>query len=58
MSNKGQIKSKKQIKAMPISTIDLDLTNNCVLACDYCFRGKKNPRRLSLETGKAASTGS
>lgn len=54
MSNKGQIKSKKQIKAMPISTIDLDLTNNCVLACDYCFRGKKNPRRLSLETGKAA----
>lgn len=34
--------------------IDLDLTNNCVLACDYCFRGAKNPRRLSLETSKAA----
>lgn len=39
---------------MPITTLDLDLTNNCVLACDYCFRGAKNPRRLSLETGKAA----
>lgn len=41
-------------KRMPITTIDLDLTNNCILACDYCFRGAKNPRRLSLETGKAA----
>ena len=45
--------SKNSIK-MPISTIDLDLTNNCVLACDYCFRGAKNQRRLTLETGKAA----
>lgn len=42
------------IKRMPITTMDLDLTNNCVLACDYCFRGAKNPRRLSLETVKAA----
>jgi uncharacterized protein len=39
---------------MSLNTIDLDLTNNCVLACDYCFRGAKNQRRLSLETGKAA----
>lgn len=41
-------------KCLPITTIDLDLTNNCVLACDYCFRGAKNSRRLSLENGKAA----
>lgn len=39
---------------MSLSNIDLDLTNNCVLACDYCFRGAKNSRRLSLETGKTA----
>ncbi len=39
---------------MYLSTIDLDLTNNCVLACDYCFRGAKNQRRLDLETGKKA----
>jgi len=42
------------IPKLPITTIDLDLTNNCVLACDYCFRGAKNSRRLSLENGKAA----
>jgi uncharacterized protein len=41
-------------ESMSLNTIDLDLTNNCVLACDYCFRGAKNQRRLSLETGKAA----
>lgn len=41
-------------KKKPISTIDLDLTNNCVLACDYCFRGEKNRRHLTLETGKKA----
>lgn len=41
-------------KKMPLSIIDLDLTNNCVLACDYCFRGAKNPRRITLETAKAA----
>jgi len=28
-------------KEMPITNIDLDLTNDCILACDYCFRGKK-----------------
>jgi uncharacterized protein len=47
-------KSQKPVRNPPISHIDLDLTNNCVLACDYCFRGPKNVRRLSLETGKAA----
>jgi len=40
-------------KRMPITTIDLDLTNNCILACDYCFRDIKNAHRLSLETGQA-----
>ena len=35
----------------PISKIDLDMTNNCVLACDYCFRGEKNPRKLTWEVG-------
>jgi len=39
---------------MPITTIDLDMTNNCVLACDYCFRGEKNPRRLTYEVGTKA----
>jgi uncharacterized protein len=43
-----------QTSLQSVTNIDLDLTNNCVLACDYCFRGAKNSRRLSLETGKAA----
>ena len=38
----------------PISKIDLDMTNNCVLACDYCFRGEKNPRKLTWEVGSRA----
>ena len=47
-------KAKCNTKKMPITTIDLDLTNDCVLACDYCFRGEKNKRRLTLERGKKA----
>lgn len=42
------------IDEMPITSIDLDMTNNCVLACDYCFRGDKNKRRLSWEVGTRA----
>ena len=41
-------------KEPPISKIDLDMTNNCVLACDYCFRGEKNPRKLTWEVGSRA----
>jgi uncharacterized protein len=47
-------KTKKVIKDMPITSMDLDMTNDCVLACDYCFRGQKNKRRLSWEVGTRA----
>ena len=39
------------IKNVPITHIDLDMTNNCILECDYCFRGKKNKQSLSWEVG-------
>lgn len=46
--------AKRVLQDMPVTTMDLDMTNNCVLACDYCFRGKKNKRRLSWEVGTRA----
>lgn len=50
----GESETEKAVRSMPVTTIDLDMTNNCVLACDYCFRGKKNKRRLSWEVGTRA----
>jgi len=44
----------RMIEDMPITSIDLDMTNNCILACDYCFRGDKNKRRLNWEIGTRA----
>jgi len=35
------LKEKNTIKNMPITSIDLDIINNRILNCDYCFRGKK-----------------
>jgi len=45
---------KNCISDMAVSSIDLDMTNDCVLACDYCFRGDKNKRVLSWEIGTKA----
>jgi uncharacterized protein len=39
---------------VPIKGIDLDVTNDCVLTCNYCYRGKKNKHKLSWETGTKA----
>ena len=39
---------------MPITAIDLDMTNDCVLRCDYCFRGQKENRYLTYEVGTRA----
>ena len=50
----GEQEDRRHIENMPVSAIDLDVTNNCVLACDYCFRGKKNSRRLSWEVAVKA----
>lgn len=36
----------------PIIEIDLFLTEECNLRCDYCFVGEKRPRRLSWETAR------
>jgi len=40
-------KHRRVIEEMPISTMDLDMTNNCVLACECCvpvFTGIRNFR--------------
>jgi len=48
------MKKEKIVDNMPITEIDIDVTNNCMLNCDYCFRGEKDSRRLSWETGTRA----
>ncbi len=46
--------AKTVIEDMLITNIDLDMTNDCVLRCDYCFRGDKDKHRLTWETGTKA----
>ena len=38
----------------PIKGIDIDVTNDCVLRCDYCYRGEKNKQKLNWETAVKA----
>ncbi|MBM4078088.1 MAG: radical SAM protein [Planctomycetes bacterium] len=38
----------------PIRYLELDVTEDCVLRCTYCFRRNKQPHRMSWETAKAA----
>ena len=47
---KGAVQ-KKTVPDAPITSIGLDLTNNCTLKCDYCFRGEKNKQKLSWQVG-------
>ena len=39
---------------MPITSIDLDMTKNCILRCTYCFKGEKHSDPLSYEVGTRA----
>lgn len=42
-------------RAQPISKIDLFLTEDCTLACDYCFVARKTPsHRMSWDTARRA----
>jgi len=50
---KKAIQGKPVVDA-PITSIGLDLTNNCTLKCDYCFRGEKNKQKLSWQVGTRA----
>ncbi|UCE08326.1 MAG: radical SAM protein, partial [bacterium] len=45
------MKTRAIVENVPITYLYLDVTNNCILSCDYCFRGKKNKQRLSWEIG-------
>lgn len=38
----------------PISAIDLDVTNDCPLQCDYCFKGPKAKRYMTFEVAQRA----
>jgi len=48
------IKTNNVVEDLPVASIDLDVTNNCMLKCDYCFIGEKNQRKLSWEIGTRA----
>lgn len=41
-----------ETKQQPILCIMLIVTNACNLHCRYCFEGHKNPRKMTLDTGK------
>jgi len=41
--------TKATVQDTPITAINLDVTNDCILRCDYCFRGKKNKQKLSWD---------
>jgi uncharacterized protein len=42
---------RNEAKLKPITGIDLDITNNCILACDYCFKLEKDQSKLSWDIG-------
>jgi uncharacterized protein len=39
--------TKTTVQDTPITAINLDVTNDCILRCDYCFKGKKDKQKLS-----------
>lgn len=39
---------------MPVTGIDLDMTQNCCLRCTYCFKGEKHAKPLPFEVGTRA----
>jgi uncharacterized protein len=39
---------------LPITHIDIDITEKCNLACSYCFKGKLSGKPMGLETAKQA----
>lgn len=41
-----------ETKQQPILCVMLIVTNACNLHCRYCFEGHKNPRKMTLDTGK------
>jgi uncharacterized protein len=49
-----RIIQRKTVLDAPITSIGLDLTNDCTLKCDYCFRGEKNKQKLSWQVGTKA----
>lgn len=34
---------------LPLKTLDIDITERCPLACDYCYKTNKTPRTISPE---------
>jgi uncharacterized protein len=48
------MKTKTDAENIPITSIDLDITNDCQLQCDYCVRGKKNKQSMTWEVGAQA----
>ncbi|MBM4049162.1 MAG: 4Fe-4S cluster-binding domain-containing protein, partial [Planctomycetes bacterium] len=46
--------SPHSLTAAPIRYLELDVTEDCVLRCSYCFRRNKQPHRMSWDTAKAA----
>lgn len=45
------MKRKNVADNIPVVGISLDVTNNCNLNCDYCYKGQKEEERLSWEIG-------
>jgi uncharacterized protein len=50
----NNMKADTDAENTPITTIDLDVTNNCTIQCDYCYRGEKNKQSISWEVGVRA----
>lgn len=38
----------------PVTNLDFDVTENCNLGCQYCFKGEMYPKNMTLETMKSA----
>lgn len=39
---------------LPITHIDMDITERCNLACSYCFKGKLSGKPMDIETARQA----